>query len=266
MRVDRRDIATLVPYDDVREVLALLCHGARDVLGGNLVGVYLTGSLTYGGFDRGSSDIDFLAVVEQPVSLEQRGGLVALHERIGRRQPPWATRLEGSYLPRHLLDRTEPPAEPRPYVNDGRLWDPDPRYGREWTMNRFPLHRCGIALVGPDAADLFPPVTMEEMRTASLRSFHEEWEPLLDDPSRLDDPHHQAYITLTLCRILHTTYVDGIASKPVAAQWVARTYGEPWSTLVRQAAQWRHGRQLDVAPQVLAFVGFVRDQLGGRPP
>jgi hypothetical protein len=89
------------------------------------------------------------------------------------------------------------------------------------------------------------------MRDASLRSLHEEWEPLLADDSPLDDPHYQAYITLTLCRILHTQKVDGVASKRDAAEWVKNTYGNAIRRTVERAEQWEVGQQLDMKGKVL---------------
>jgi len=241
---------------DVDEVLRLLAEGLDGIFDAQLVGLYLTGSLSYGGFHPGSSDIDLLALLQRPVSTEQRTTLGALHDRIAPQQPRWATRLEISYLPIELLASIEPPDQPRPHYNGGRLWDPDPRYGQEWTLNLFVLRRCAIALRGPAPADVFPEISVAAMRTASLRSLHEEWEPLLNQPARLVEPHQQAYVTLTLCRILHTIRHDGVASKRDAAEWVRHAYPQ-WAHLVRRAEAWQHGQALGVVDELLAFLRFV---------
>lgn len=244
------------PHGDVDQVVRLLEGGLDSLLGEQLLGLYVTGSLSYGGFDLDSSDIDVLALLHRPITPQQRGSLRALHAHIATQQPRWAARLEVSYLPRHLLDSKGPPVEPRPYFNCGQLWHPDPRYGQEWTMNLFVLRHRGIALRGPAAADVFPDVDLAAMRAASLRSLYEEWEPLLDDPRPLNDPHQQAYITLTLCRILHTAVQDGVASKRDAAAWVQQAHPQ-WAPLVRRATAWRHGEPLCLADEVLAFLRFV---------
>ena len=130
-------------------------------------------------------------------------------------------------------------------------------------MNLFVLHERGVALYGPPAAVVFPYVSMRQMRQASLRSLHEEWEPLLADDSLLDDPDYQAYITLTLCRILHTQKVDGVASKRDAAQWVKNTYGDAVRRTVERAAQWEIGQQLGMKPEVLKLLRFTLAETGG---
>jgi hypothetical protein len=103
---------------------------------------------------------------------------------------------------------------------------------------------------------VFPAVDMAAMRAASLRSLHEEWEPLLADPAPLADPHLQAYVALTLCRILHTAAEDGVASKPEAAAWVTATHPR-WAGLVRRAEAWEHGKALYIAEDLLAFLRFA---------
>ncbi len=184
-----------------------------------------------------------------------------MHADIAAAWPEWATRIEGSYLPQPLLACAGPPAQGRPYVNGGFLWQPDPAYGQEWVMNLFVLHRCGITLAGRPVTDVIPPISMAAMRAASTRSLHEEWEPLLDDPASTGRPHHQAYITLTLCRILHTAHNDGVASKRDAAAWVADTYGEPWRSLVDRMVRWQHGEELHHQAVIKDFIRFVRDHL-----
>ena len=43
-----------------------------EILGGNLVGLYLHGSLALGGFNPRRSDVDYIAVVQAPPARETR--------------------------------------------------------------------------------------------------------------------------------------------------------------------------------------------------
>jgi hypothetical protein len=250
-------VPTLAGSPDVLGVIRALQGGIPRVLGDTLVGLYLTGSLSYGGFDPTSSDIDFLALCRQHPSADEIAVLAAMHRDIARQTPDWAERIEGNYIWESLLSNLVPPSDPRPYINGGAMWEPEPRYGQEWTMNLFVLHECGVALFGPPAAEVFPRVSMHSMRQASLRSLHEEWEPLLVNDSLLDDPHYQAYITLTLCRILHTQQVDGVASKRDVAQWVKQTYGDAVGRTVERAEHWEVGQPLDMQREVLELLSFT---------
>jgi predicted nucleotidyltransferase len=62
----------MTPYKDINSLLLLLAESLQEILSEQLLGLYLTGSLTYGDFDRGSSDIVLLAVLDRPLSKEQR--------------------------------------------------------------------------------------------------------------------------------------------------------------------------------------------------
>jgi hypothetical protein len=256
--------STLEDSPDVRAVIRALQDGVPHILGDTLIGLYLTGSLSYGGFDPASSDIDFLALCRRRPSADEIAALSVLHRDIAIRIPRWAERIEGGYIWEGMLSSLEPPSDPRPYINgSGAMWAPEPVYGQEWIMNLFVLHECGVALFGPPAAEVFPRVTMQQMRQASLSALHEEWEPLLADDSPLDDSHYQAYITLTLCRILHTQKVDGVASKRTASKWVKETYGGTVRRTVDRAEQWEVGQQLDMKPEVLDLLRITLAETGG---
>lgn len=255
--VEPQTISTLTPHQDVNEILCTLAQRLRDVLGDQLVGLYLTGSLTYGDFHRGSSDIDFLAILDRPLARPQHEEVQALHRRIGETYPVWAERIEGSYITQGMLESTVPPQTPRPYLNGGKFWDPDPRYGNEWLLNLHVLYERGVALVGPEPRTLFGPVDINAVREASRKDLLEEWEPKLKDESFFQTSHYVAYVILTLCRILHRARYDTVASKRVAAAWVKRTYGKPWSDVIEQAERWQHGQELNLADEAKNFVKFA---------
>ncbi|HYI24150.1 MAG TPA: hypothetical protein VD767_01980, partial [Thermomicrobiales bacterium] len=206
---DQRTIEGMIDDSEARDLVAGLATGIPAILGGNLVALYLTGSLTYGDFDAGSSDIDYLAIMEREITPVERSALARLHDDLGSRFPAWRERMEGSFVTRDMLGHVLPPPMSRPYVNQGAFWDPNPPYGNEWLINLYAIQESGIALFGPEPHDLLPPVRIEDVREASRRDLFEERLPELDDPGFLPDSHHEAYVTLTLCRILHRQFDDG---------------------------------------------------------
>jgi hypothetical protein len=97
------------------------------------------------------------------------------------------------------------------------------------------------------------------VREASLRDLQEEWLPQLDDPGFPPDAHHEAYLTLTLCRILHRAASDEVVSKREAAAWAKERLGEPWRSLIERAEGWQHGEELHDRDHVRAFLRYVAD-------
>ncbi|HEY7021687.1 MAG TPA: aminoglycoside adenylyltransferase domain-containing protein [Ktedonobacterales bacterium] len=255
----------MTPYDDVNAVLTQLSDGLTALLGGQLLGLYLTGSLTYGDFDPGRSDIDFLAVLSDELSGNQLDAVTALHERIGAAIPHWAKRLEGSYITKEMIETKARPDKARPYVNAGEIHHYP--YGNEWTINLYALQECGVALMGPAPQALFPHVSIEDVRAASRQDLIEEWLPKLDDPDAFqqagyDSDHLKAYAVLTMCRVLHRAKHDGAASKRVASRWVKETYGEPWRSLVEQAEFWQHGKEMSTDRELKDLIAFTARIIG----
>jgi hypothetical protein len=251
---------------EVRQMVAELQNDIGTALGPSLLGLYLTGSLTYGDFDVGSSDIDYLVVLQHPLTSNQRAALIDLHAALGRSHPDWRERIEGSYVTPDMLPSIDPPAIPRPYVNQGKFWEPDPPYGNEWLINRYVLQECGVPLIGPAFRDLTPPIGIEPVRVASARDLFEEWLPQVDDPDFLPDSHHEAYTTLTMCRIMHRQFNDEVVSKRGAALWVRSRVEPRWQSLIDAALAWQHGQELDLRADVCAFVSYTSDVVQHPPP
>lgn len=256
--MDISKIKTLTPYQGINDVLVLLTQGTQEILGDNLVGLYLTGSLTYGDFNLESSDIDFLAVIKKEFSPEKLEEIKVMHKKIGQAFPKWSHRVEGSYITEAMLGEKETPKTQRPYVNEDnvRLCE----YGNEWTLNLYVLYERGIALYGPNPKNYFQPVSMEKVREASKKDLLEEWEPKLKDEAFFKNTHYKAYLILTLCRILHRANSTEVASKKIASTWVKKEYPQ-WKELIEVAENWKHGVEFDRAEETKEFIRFVIKQL-----
>lgn len=249
----------LTKYNDINKVLSLLSADLQKTLGSKLVALYITGSLSYGDFDYGSSDIDFLAVLTQELSDNELQSVKEMHDSIGRQVPYWAKRLEGSYIPQKWLDSIEKPSGKRPYVNAGFVALLP--YGDEWLLNLYVLHECGISLLGKNPKQHILPIDIEDVREASRKNLLEEWEPKSKEKNpfthpKYDSSHLQAYAILTMCRILHRAKVDTVASKREASSWVKETY-KHWASLIEEAEHWKHGIKLDKQEEAKAFIKFV---------
>ena len=183
----------------------------REVLGDELVGLYLFGSAVLGGLSP-TSDLDLLAVTRRPTTAEERRGLVerllALSKRPRHleltivvqsdvrpwRYPPRMDFQYGDWL-RDELERGEiPPAEPNPDL------------AALITMTL--LH--GRPLAGPPPADVLAPVPHEDLVRAGVDGI----DGILGD---LDGDTRN--VLLTLARIWSTAETGEIRSKDAAADW-----------------------------------------------
>lgn len=250
------------PYKDVNEVLNALTAGMASILGGNLVGVYLTGSLSYGDFNPENSDIDLLAIMKNPASQEQLEALKKMHVHVEQTHEKWAKRIECSYVPLDMLENIQPPQTPRPYVGEGIFYLEAP-YGNEWIINQYLLYKHGISLRGPDFKTLVQPIDVEDVREACIRDLFEEWEPKMTNPTYLQNSHYQSYIVLNLCRILYTVMRHSTATKKASASWVKSEFGPRWNTLIQTAESWHYGTEMNLKEETIEFIQFVVDRVKG---
>lgn len=243
------------PYPEVNAILDLLLRQVRAILGEDLVGIYLFGSLSWGDFDPGSSDIDFLVATAGELPEGTLAALEAMHAGIAAGGLPWATKLEGAYIQRDALRRYDPANARHPTI--GVDWPFGPgQHGSDWIIQRHILRERGVALWGPPPRALIAPVRPDELRAAASEATL-GWTRHLDGPDWLRPRNYQAFAILTMCRALYLLERGEVASKPVAAAWARRALEPPWPPLVERALRWRYDTQPDDLTATLDFIRYT---------
>jgi hypothetical protein len=256
-------------FPEVNAILQLLLPQIQSILGDQFIGMYLYGSLAYGGFDR-DSDVDFVVVTRTELPEPLFSALQVMHTRIAQLDSWWAIQLEGTYIPQHALQDYDPVNALHIHLDRGpaeqlhRMYIDDPLLSRAWwggwLVLRAALFEKGITLAGPSPQSLINRVSPDELRQASLANLDGWAVPLLEQPSEFAHRGYQSYIVLTLCRILYTLELGVIASKPVAARWAQAKFGVPWSNLIERTWEGRHNPGMLANPQdvngTLAFIRF----------
>src|SRR5436309_14917051 len=98
-------------FPELNALLRELVASVRTILGEHLCGAYLQGSFALGDADV-HSDVDFMVVTHDEVSVPELAELQTMHKRIHRLEAPRAQHLEGSYIPASSLRRLEPSRPP----------------------------------------------------------------------------------------------------------------------------------------------------------
>jgi hypothetical protein len=221
-----------LPYPELNSVLEQLTLGARSTLGDALIGVYLHGSFAMGDGDE-HSDVDFLAVVREPLNAEQCAAVQTMHQQIYDGSSPWAQHLEGSYIDRKSL-RKHRPGQPLYYLDNGSrdfIWsDHD-----NTLVVRWQLLAGGVALDGPPPSTLLLPVEVAALK-AEVRATLRDWgHELLAESAQLHNRWRQAFAVVMYCRMLHTLATGRIHSKRASAEWAMQTLAAQWRDLIAAA-------------------------------
>lgn len=208
----------------IREMLTAFTRDIRTALDDTLGAVYVFGSLCMGDFDAGSSDIDFLAVLDGPPSAGQLAALGALHRRLAQASV-WGDRLEGGYAQRRDL---------RPWGIAGSIAVVTPGEPLRQAApsdysadNMLAIREHGLALYGPPPATVFPLVDPATLQ-AGLRAYLDE---LLARPAAMAPAREVAAWALNVARCLYGLQTGNLATKTQAAQWVGQHLPTVWPVL-----------------------------------
>jgi len=240
------------PYPDVKVVVHELLTSIQAILGAQLQGMYLVGSLALGDFHPQDSDLDLVIVTVGTLSDETVASLRELHRRFDHSASAWATRLDAVYIPQEVVREAFPTAARYPILEWPGLLALEPLESG-WPIQRYTLREYGVVVSGPDPSSLLDPVNPDDLRQASA-AIVEEWRARAHrDPewvAELQVRSHQTFVVLTLCRLLYTLETGSVASKPAAARWVERTLPSRWSGLLGHATTQQHATDDELEDEV----------------
>ena len=216
--------------EQISQCLSLL----NDVLGQDLLGVYLYGSLIVGGLQK-YSDIDIFVVTDRPTTHEERAKLVAN-----------ILQISGVYQ-----NSSKPPIEMTIVVkSEINPWHYPPKFDFQygdwlrtefeggniepWPTNEMPdlavlitqLLLANKILLGPSLDQLLCKIPYRDFLAATKAAL----EPLM---SELHSDTRN--VLLTYARIWKTVKTDAISTKPDAAAWAIDYLPEEYQSVMRRA-------------------------------
>ena len=244
--------------EDLSDLLRAMSTDFPAILPGNLVGLYLWGSLTSDAFDETCSDVDCVAVTERDLDNREFSELDEwFHSKM--RQNRWVSRLDMRFVIDHeFLDKASRCCGFYHYA--GKLT----RHGSDgnpiiW-MN---IAQSGITVWGRDAKLIAPHVSDQCLNDALLLELNYLKDDLASNAGDLSGKAflHNAYAVLTACRILYSARNGTLASKNLAYAWAMETVPPMWRSVIHAAKENRlkntgsTTRQLE--QDAMHFVEFV---------
>jgi hypothetical protein len=218
--------------EDLSALLQAMATDFPSILRGNLVGIYLWGSLTYDAFDEACSDIDCVGVTRRDLDDREFSESDEWFKN-KEEQNRWVKRIDMRLVIEYeFLDKTSRCCSF--HHRTGKL----ARHGSDgnpiiW-MN---IAQCGITLWGKDAKLIAPHVSDQCLKDALLLELNYLKEDLnlnAGDRSRQAFLHN-AYAVLTACRILYSAQHQALASKHQAYGWAIETVPAIWRPVIHAA-------------------------------
>lgn len=215
--------STLPPEVDL--VARALLAGLDNVIGSNLVALHIYGAATFPESFGGAKDVDFHAIIANPLRDQERERLFALHRALADEFPPPAPYIDGWYL---LAADAGESAVPQDQLR------PDSRETDFALARAHMLAGQVVSLKGPEPERVYRSPTHEEVQVA------------LDDeldyirrtlgPEPWSGRRHEPWCVLQLCRLLYSHMTgDIIVSKVRAAEWARSSLSPDWRPVIAAA-------------------------------
>lgn len=222
---------------DIRAFLDSITVGLRAALDGNLIGVYLHGSLAFGCFYRAKSDLDLLVVVRESLPPLQRRELAQLLLTFSDARP-LAGDLELSVITERAVRTAVYPMQYELHFSETHrdaIRRDEIDYAADRTDPDLAAHLTvartrGIALAGSPPASLFDEVPWQAYRDSILADF--DW--IVEDDNILASPY---YGVLNCCRILQALRggPGTVTSKEEGGEWALVHLPSAHHALILQA-------------------------------
>lgn len=228
----------------VRTQIQTFCQQASAVLGGNLVGIYLHGSLAMGCFNPARSDIDVLVVTQQPLSVEIKRQIIEQLLQISNAPCP----IEISFL---ILTEIHPFEHPLLFdlhysetwreqkkreIRDGtwQHWNEERRRDPDLAAHLTVTGYRGVTLYGKSPSEILPHVPGEEYARSILGDYRDAREGRLSNPM---------YFVLNGCRVAAYLSKGYVYSKDEGGIYGLAMFPHEFDELISQALKLYRGKK-----------------------
>jgi predicted nucleotidyltransferase len=237
------------PYSELREVLNTFVNEIQAELTGNLIGIYLVGSIASGDFDL-DSDVDFLVVTNTELTDSNMKSLQDVQIKIHNIDCYPAKHLEGSYISIADLNHWGSVGEKKlDYFDNGSTTLEQSIHDNQWHV-RWILRERGITLVGQRPEKILQPIPLNEMFSEIKTTMLQVLKFFQDDINRplgfWNSRFGQSFAVLTYCRMLHTLHTGTVQSKKAGMKWAQQFVDPKWVKIIDQAWKEREGVRFSV--------------------
>jgi Domain of unknown function (DUF4111) len=225
--------------EDVAAVTAAFLRAAGEQVPGLVDGLYLHGSLGFGEYFPGASDVDFVAVLTERPGRAQLAGLASAHRDVRAAFP--APLFEGVHVVRADLSRPPDSCPDVPYVFQGSF-EPSGRFSvNPVTWHELAWH--GITVHGPDLGHGQVWTDAGALRSFTYANLSSYWAPVAAQlraaPPEAITADNVSWCVLGISRLHHLLVTGSMTSKSGAGRHAMTVFGPRWRPIVTEALRAR---------------------------
>lgn len=219
-----------------QDVLDKIVSKSKEILGAELVGIYLHGSMAMGCFHPDKSDIDLIIVIKDDITDNQK--LKFMNEVVELNKAAPSKGIELSIVKEAYCKEFLYPTPFELHFSNGHLqWfidDPagyiSKMYGtdKDLAAHFKIIKEYGIVLCGADIQEVFADVPRENYIDSIWCDIAGAKEEILENP---------VYVILNLCRVLAFLKNDLICSKKQGGEWALQNLPSEFQPLIADALE-----------------------------
>jgi hypothetical protein len=207
---------------------------------GLVQGLYLRGSLGFGEYFEGQSDVDFTAVLSARPDADHLTALAAAHEAVFAAHPK--PHFDGFHLVREDLASAPDQCQDVPVMFEG-VFTPS---ARDYDMNLVSWHelaRHGVTVRGPALSEQDVWTDDAALRAFSHGNLGSYWAGMADSlvkyPTEAAEPWVAVWSVLGVSRLHHLLATGTLTSKSGAGRYALTAFGTQWHRIIREALRAR---------------------------
>lgn len=246
-----------------KELLQRAAEEYSAILGEKLVGIYVHGSLAFGCYNEKTSDIDFIAAVNQPLFLEEKSAIIKALLELEQYAPEKGFEMS-VVLTEHCRNFVYPTPFELHYsvtYREDALSDTEGfaerMHGKDYDLAAHftVLREVGFAVRGAEIAEVFGDVPREHYLDSITRDISGAAE---------DIEYNPVYYTLNLCRVLAYKRGAGVLSKLQGAEWASGNIPPVFAAIADEALDcYRTGEQFPEDMPITAFAEYMLNEING---
>jgi streptomycin 3"-adenylyltransferase len=211
---------------DYNLCLQLIKNNYTAILKDNLAGIYVHGSVAFGCFDWSRSDIDYIVVVNTPLSHEDKGKLIQETSSINLSAPPKGLEMS-VVLKEHCMNFIYPTPYELHFSNSH--CDTASGADKDLAAHFTVIKHTGMALCGEPIDSVFGDVPEAD--------YYDSIKADIEDAGT-GISRNQIYYVLNLCRVLAYKQDGLILSKETGGIWGMKNITGRYSGIIKTALKY----------------------------
>lgn len=221
---------------EVKQLMEQYIVGLKEIfLDGKIVGVYVYGSIALGAFHIETSDVDFVAVLNDSVNEAEKQQLVELHKKMS--ESTLGKRMDGMYIPLADLGKYNHEINEYVYCADGKAdighWDIN-------AVTWWTLKNQGITVIGKEVEDLPFQIKWDDVVNTMKYNVEQYWSEKAKQPYLFFIEEWVESAVVTMGRILYTLDHKTIVSKDRGLQNLLERSAKEWEPLLKEVERMRY--------------------------